>query len=61
MTKFTQRDMFKDSNLNKEGTIMDRITTASNRIKEIQKEQDAMYKPKTYDTVTDSNHLHKQL
>ena len=51
--KVTQRDMFKDSNLNKEGTIMDRITTASNRIKEIQKEQDAMYKPKV-DTVTDT-------
>ena len=51
--KVTQRDMFKDSNLNKEGTIMDRITTASNRIKEIQKEQAAMYKPKV-DTVTDT-------
>ena len=45
--KVTQRDMFKDSNLNKEGTIMDRITTASNRIKQIQKEQDEMYRPKT--------------
>ena len=51
--KVLQRDLFKDSNLNKEGTIMDRITTASNRIKEIQKEQDAMYKPKV-DTVTDT-------
>ena len=26
---------------------MDRITTASNRIKQIQKEQDEMYRPKT--------------
>ena len=51
--KVTEREMFKNSNLNKEGTIMDRITTASNRIKEIQKEQAAMYKPKV-DTVTDT-------
>ena len=42
-----KREMFQDSNLNKEGTIMDRITTASNRIKQIQKEQDEMYRPKT--------------
>ena len=51
--KVLQRDLFNNSNLNKEGTIMDRITTASNRIKEIQKEQAAMYKPKV-DTVTDT-------
>ena len=41
------RELFRDSTLNKESTIMDRITTASNRIKQIQKEQDEMYRPKT--------------
>ena len=44
-----QREMFKNSNLNKptiEGQ-MDKINAASNRIKQIQKEQADMYKPKT--------------
>jgi len=53
--KITDREMFKNSNLNKptiEGQ-MEKITNASNRIKEIQKEQAAMYKPKV-DTVTDT-------
>ena len=45
--KITDRDLFKNSNLNKKETIMDRINTASNRIKEIQKEQAEMYRPKT--------------
>ena len=43
------REMFQDSNLNKptiEGQ-MEKITGASNRIKEIQKEIDEMYRPKT--------------
>ena len=44
-----QREMFQNSNLNKptiEGQ-MEKITGASNRIKEIQKEQADMYRPKT--------------
>ena len=47
--KITDREMFKNSNLNKptiEGQ-MEKITGASNRIKEIQKEIDNMYKPKS--------------
>jgi len=47
--KITDREMFKNSNLNKptiEGQ-MEKITGASNRIKEIQKEIDEMYRPKT--------------
>ena len=43
------RELFKDSNLNKptiEGQ-MEKITGASNKIKEIQKEIDNMYKPKS--------------
>jgi len=43
------RDMFKNSNLNKptiEGQ-MEKINAASNRIKQIQKEQADMYRPKT--------------
>jgi hypothetical protein len=47
--KITEREMFKNSNLNKptiEGQ-MEKITGASNRIKEIQKEQADMYRPKT--------------
>ena len=45
--KVTQREMFKNSNLNKEETIMDRINNANNRITEIKKEQAAMYKPRS--------------
>ena len=47
--KITDREMFKNSNLNKptiEGQ-MEKITGASNRIKEIQKEQADMYRPKS--------------
>jgi len=47
--KITDREMFKNSNLNKptiEGQ-MDKINAASNRIKQIQKEQADMYRPKT--------------
>ena len=47
--KITDREMFKNSNLNKptvEGQ-MDKINAAMNRIKEIQKEQADMYRPKT--------------
>jgi hypothetical protein len=47
--KITDREMFKNSNLNKptiEGQ-MDKINAASNRIKQIQKEQADMYKPKS--------------
>ena len=47
--KVLQRELFKDSNLNKptiEGQ-MEKITGASNKIKEIQKEIDNMYKPKS--------------
>jgi hypothetical protein len=47
--KITEREMFKNSNLNKptiEGQ-MEKITGASNRIKQIQKEQADMYKPKS--------------
>ena len=47
--KITEREMFKNSNLNKptiEGQ-MEKITGASNRIKEIQKEIEEMYRPKT--------------
>jgi len=47
--KITEREMFKNSNLNKptiEGQ-MEKINAASNRIKQIQKEQDEMYRPKT--------------
>ena len=47
--KITDREMFKNSKLNKptvEGQ-MDKINAASNRIKQIQKEQADMYKPKT--------------
>lgn len=47
--KITNREMFKNSNLNKptvEGQ-MEKINAASNRIKEIQKKQAAMYKPKS--------------
>jgi len=47
--KVLTREMFQDSNLNKptiEGQ-MEKITGASNRIKEIQKEIDEMYRPKT--------------
>ncbi len=47
--KITNREMFKNSNLNKptiEGQ-MEKITGASNKIKEIQKEIDNMYKPKS--------------
>jgi len=47
--KITDREMFKNSNLNKptiEGQ-MEKITGASNKIKEIQKEIDNMYKPKS--------------
>jgi len=47
--KITDREMFKNSNLNKptiEGQ-MDKINAASNRIKQIQKEQAEMYRPKT--------------
>jgi len=53
--KITDREMFKNSNLNKptvEGQ-MDKINAAMNRIKEIQKEQAAMYKPKV-DTVEET-------
>lgn len=53
--KITNREMFKNSNLNKptvEGQ-MEKINAASNRIKEIQKEQAAMYKPKV-DTVEET-------
>ena len=53
--KVLTREMFKNSNLNKptiEGQ-MEKITGASNRIKEIQKEIDAMYKPKV-DTVEET-------
>jgi len=53
--KITDREMFKNSNLNKptvEGQ-MEKINAASNRIKEIQKEQAAMYKPKV-DTVEET-------
>ena len=53
--KITDREMFKNSNLNKptiEGQ-MEKITGASNKIKEIQKEIDAMYKPKV-DTVEET-------
>jgi len=53
--KIKNREMFKNSNLNKptiEGQ-MEKITGASNRIKEIQKEIDAMYKPKV-DTVEET-------
>ena len=53
--KVLTREMFQDSNLNKptiEGQ-MEKITGASNRIKEIQKEIDAMYKPKV-DTVEET-------
>jgi len=48
--KITDREMFKNSNLNKstaEETIMDRINKANNRITEIKKEQADMYKPKS--------------
>jgi HD-GYP domain-containing protein (c-di-GMP phosphodiesterase class II) len=45
--KITDREMFKNSNLNKEETIMDRINNANNRITEIKKEQAEMYRPKT--------------
>ena len=48
------REMFKNSNLNKptiEGQ-MEKITGASNRIKEIQKEIDEMYRPKTDAEIT---------
>jgi len=47
--KITDREMFKNSNLNKptiEGQ-MEKITGASNKIKQIQKEQADMYKPKS--------------
>jgi len=47
--KITNRDMFNNSFLNKptiEGQ-MEKITGASNKIKQIQKEQADMYKPKT--------------
>jgi len=47
--KITDREMFKNSNLNKptiEGQ-MEKITGASNKIKEIQKEQADMYRPKS--------------
>ena len=44
------------STTSEEGTIMDRITAASNRIKEIQKEQAAMYKPKV-DTTPESEKI----
>ncbi len=47
--KITDREMFKNSNLNKptiEGQ-MDKINAASNRIKQIQKEQADMYRPKS--------------
>ena len=47
--KITERDMFKNSFLNKptvEGQ-MEKINKASNRIKEIKKEQADMYKPKS--------------
>ena len=47
--KITDREMFKNSNLNKptiEGQ-MEKITGASNKIKQIQKEQADMYRPKT--------------
>ena len=47
--KITDREMFKNSNLNKptvEGQ-MEKITGASNKIKKIQKEIDEMYKPKS--------------
>ena len=47
--KITDREMFKNSNLNKptiEGQ-MEKITGASNKIKGIQKEIDEMYRPKT--------------
>jgi hypothetical protein len=53
--KVLTREIFRDSNLNKptiEGQ-MEKITGASNRIKEIQKEQAAMYKPKV-DTVEET-------
>jgi hypothetical protein len=52
--KITDRDMFKNSNLNKptiEGQ-MEKITGASNKIKEIQKEIDEMYRPKTDAEIT---------
>ena len=52
--KITDREMFKNSNLNKptiEGQ-MEKITGASNRIKEIQKEIDEMYRPKTDAEIT---------
>ena len=47
--KITDREMFKNSNLNKptiEGQ-MEKITGASNKIKQIKKEQAEMYRPKT--------------
>ena len=47
--KITDREMFKNSNLNKptiEGQ-MDKINAATNRIKQIQKEQADMYRPKS--------------
>jgi len=53
--KITDREMFKNSNLNKptvEGQ-MEKINKASNRIDEIKKEQEAMYKPKV-DTVEET-------
>ena len=53
--KITDREMFKNSNLNKptvEGQ-MEKINKASNRIDEIKKEQAAMYKPKV-DTVEET-------
>jgi len=52
--KITDREMFKNSNLNKptiEGQ-MDKINAASNRIKQIQKEQADMYRPKTDAEIT---------
>ena len=47
--KITDREMFKNSNLNKPTVeaIMDRINNANNRINEIKKEQAEMYRPKT--------------
>jgi len=53
--KITDREMFKNSKLNKptvEGQ-MEKINRASNRIDEIKKEQAAMYKPKV-DTVEET-------
>jgi hypothetical protein len=52
--KITDRDMFNNSFLNKptiEGQ-MEKITGASNKIKEIQKEIDEMYRPKTDAEIT---------